>query len=265
MHRLMMIDQEIQEISLELRCSSRPAETVKRKTVEFHSPSLPRTVGDLTRKIEEEFEIPAFLVKLELNSATLRSEDSLKELRVRNGDTFVARYYSEAECVDIASCIEWLEQLLKWVVDWRDSNHSLALNFPQKEHLLYTLSFDLFLPWFDPLKIANKFYFISKNGLILIRSVVDIVLNVPPTEMPLRLFSMIELLLNCFWNMTEPGMDIIDHTIVQCGAVQSCTKALLQLPVYSSTSIEAITFNRKTIESSLGVLAKYVFLTYHKK
>ena len=235
---------------LELHCTSDPTLT-EHKTVEFNE-SPPITARDLKLKIEEATEIPEFLLKLEYNWATLR-DDNLERLNVRNGDTFVVHYFSKADCKEILDCIKWLEQLLESIKRWKESDYSAALNYPRKEDCLENLGFNLFLPWLEPQKYANKLYFIAKDGLNQVIDALNILLDV--SSLPYELSLIEGRLLVILWNITEDAH--IRRALVEAGGVQTCTKALLRVPVVPPTySIGLSFYVKQTMRKSLGIFAK---------
>ena len=244
-------------LNLDLRCSSEPSDVHNRKTITFAPSSPDYLVGDLTRKIEEVLEIPESSMKLELNSAILQSSNGLDELNLRSEDTIIVYYYSKADCREIRHCTEWLVQLHERLGRWQDSGYASDLDYPRKEECLGILGFDLFLPWLMPQKYANKLYFISKDGLTLVTRLLDIILAVPQSNLPLQLLKIEGQLLVILWNITEDAQ--IRRAVVAAGGIQSCTKAVLRVPVKPDVQLSGFGgyyFLRQTIRKSLGVFAK---------
>lgn len=245
---------------VDFHCTSDPKSSLGCKPVTFSTP--PDTVGDITRQIEETYQIPAIVVRLEsANSVVLHEYQQLRETNLRNGDSFTAHYYSKAECKEVTECVEWLDRLLALLQRWRDDHLSVNVDSIQGQQCLDTLCFHYFSPWMTPVKDTNKFYFISKKGLQLTTKIVDILLEYSPADLPRKLLQIESMTLGIFWNISVD--EHILKAIVRVGGLNTCVKALLRIPVeigstganYSEPYHSAVI---ETIRRALGALAKYV-------
>ena len=195
-------------------------------------------------------EIPESLIKLEWNSAILEVGTGLDELGVREGDTFGVRYYSKADCRAINECIVWMKKLLDYLRRSKESG-VIGLNSIGDSSCLDTLAFRLFLPWLEPRTYANKAYFISSGGLILVSELMNITLVVPFIDLPEVLSNIESQILMVLWNITEDAS--IRRAVVQSGGIENCTRALLRVPIESQRLIFR---SKEIIRRSIGVFTK---------
>ena len=242
---------------LEFRCTSNaedPKWINSRGTISFSSCSPPSRVSDLTRRIEETMEIPEMLVKLEKDSAILNVKASLEELRVRAEDKFIVHYYSKAECKAINDCIDWMRELLSHLRTLQEDQY-LDINNITNTHHLQLLGFDLFLPWLDSQKYANKLYFISKDGLIILSQIMSILLDIPLAYLPAKLQRYETEMLVILWNITEDTL--IRRAVVETQGIEICTRALLRVPVKPHVLIQSSgIFGKEIVRMALGSFAK---------
>lgn len=249
---------EKQQFYLDLRCTG-DSEQITSKLVNIELSSSPNstTIGDLKQKIEEQHEIPKHLMKLQLNSAILPDTQSLDQLNLRNGDTFIVNYYSKADCRAINNCITILKRLLEQLHDWDNMKYHNMANFVQAEMNLSSLGYRLFLPWLDVRKYANKLYFVSKDGLVLVNKSLSILLDLPQASLTSSLQRIEGLLLVIMWNITEDAH--IRRAVVRAGGLDTCVKALLIKKVVPTEALEYDGgYSTELIRKSLGVFAKLV-------
>ena len=244
--------------SVDFRCTSDPKASLESQILEFDLP--PFTVGDITHKIEETLSIPESQTRVEISSATVEKSTRLKDLRLRNGDSVTVYYYSVADCKDVGECIEWMKRLLDILVNWKESGYcstNQAVQDIRGQRCLSELSFTHFSPWMTPAKYANKIYFISKGGLVLVYQIMSILLDVRCFNLPVKLQQIESLTLGILWNITEDVY--IFRAVVQTGGLEICTKALLRVPVTPFKLLPEDSYYeaaRETIRKALGAFAK---------
>lgn len=241
--------EEKQQFYLDLCCTGDPKQAGSGKVkIELFGSSRCHTIGDLKQRIEEQHDIPIHLMKLIMNSANLADNQTLDQLKVNNGDTFVVQYYSKADCQAINTCITVLNNLTQQLED--DGNISSR----NVEWNLANLGYRLFLPWLDVRKYANKLYFVSKDGLVLINKSLRILLDMPRESISRELQKVEGVLLVLLWNITEDAH--IRRAVVRAGGLESCIKALVIKKVVPSEKVVYDFFSSELIRKSLGVFAK---------
>ncbi len=252
--------EELIRFNVDFYCTSDANQSLPQHTLNMR-PSC--KVSDVAREIEKSMEIPESQIKLKLNSAVLGRNASLKDLSVRNGDTLMVYYYARADCQRINECIEWMEGFLQWLEKWREMVYDINLMMLNLlppisgEQCLKDLCFTYFSPWFLPPQYANKLYFIAKDGLILVTKIMDILLSIPPDMLEDQLQQIEASTLGILWNITEDKY--IGRTVVRAGGIETCTRALLRLPIPECRHFPEeshIAGVMETIRVSLGVLAK---------
>ena len=241
--------------NIDLHCTSNSKALTERCSLKLAS--LPSTVNELMCKIEEALEIPESMLRLEIDSdVPLKRGDGLEGLKLRNGDVFVARYYSRADCREINACVEWITQLLD---NLRTMTNSMGIigyfacpiqGFECLEELC-TIHFS---PWQDPRKYANKIHFISRNGLSLISDLMQLLAVATIDQLDHGMQVVERALLDNLWSITED--DFIRQAVVRSGAVENCIKTLLRVRIEQPTMFQCDYYVEDIILGSLGVLAK---------
>ena len=79
------------------------------------APSL--AVKKIKFAVEMKFNIPIFVQMLTFDAVELKDEDSLKRLRLRNGDVIHITYLGTAEVLMVNTALEYLNYLSNWIRD----------------------------------------------------------------------------------------------------------------------------------------------------
>ncbi len=233
----------------DLCCTGDPTRVRETKRIDFTA-SVPCTVGDLTREIEERFEIPATLAKLELNSVILSNDEtSLDTLRISKEDTFIVRYYHEADCRKINECLKGMSLLLCLMGKWKESKYD---NQFKPNHSDFISQDGVFLPWLHPKTYASKLYFIAKGGLELMFKILHIRLEAPTYVIGQMEFgSIVHRMLVMLCRIGED--DVTRRAIVQVGGVETCRKVLLWKP---ARRLKHLFYIRQAVSKSIEVFSR---------
>ena len=237
----------------DLCCTSDPTRAKETKRIDF-TDSVPCTVGDLKRELEERLEIPATLAKLKLNSVILNNDGtSLDTLRICKEETFIVHYYHEADCRKINACLKRMSQLLGSMEKWKESKYE---NQFKPSHSDFISEPDIFLPWLNPKTYANKLYFIAKGGLELIMKILRIRLEAPTYVIigQMEFGSVIQVMLAMISRIGEN--DVTRQAIVQVGGVETCRKVLLWKPARKLGNSLNFFYNRQAIGKSIEIFSR---------
>ena len=212
-------------LHLSLHCTS----TGECSDSELMLNSLFPTVGDVKKKIEEEFQIPKCLQDLTLNGrGDFEDHSTLRSLYIPKKSIATVYYSSSAE-------VDFFRRLMTDLVRLKET----VSNLPQAENVewsliencrmqLHTAVYTYFLPWTSPNVHANRQFVIQEGGISLVLDLLALVYpvsgsGVPWTTTAVRM-AVAESLLVFLWCFAETMED--SHLILKQGAAKLLLKYL---------------------------------------
>ena len=208
-------------------------ECLSAKIITFSEVELPpvSSVQQIKEYLEEKYDIPVCLQTLRYSSVVLKQDTSVASLRLRHGDELQVSYYAKAECQEMRRVMRWLEAFVNCVVHGRE--------FPQdvdeEVDLLESLSFELFLPWTTPVKLANKKVFVSNGGLNLTIQLHKYLLTHQWEQLPKLLKIMEAQVLQVLWHLCETLP--FKQAVLNQGCLRSSIMSLLRVPILPNQPI----------------------------
>ena len=165
-------------LNLSLHCTLDNS-TVEHEFITSENPDSV-TVSEVKEYVEKEYQIPAHCQSLYFESTLLRDEDTLGRSWIREGDTIVVKYDTDADVNDVMKIIKTLKRLLG-VVE-RHSSILTKISADQTQQLCVTTENvrDLIRSTFnsEPLQrsAANKTLFVYRGGLDVLYNLYGLVL-----------------------------------------------------------------------------------------
>ena len=228
--------------------------------------SLPHTQDVLAvkKQVEKQFSIPVCVQTVSYNGHTLKNDDKLSELRVRNGDTFHVEYLAKADCTSIMEIISWLEQLCSAMVTASLDLDDIIEDGIQQD-LLESLEKDFFSPWYDPTSksYVNKLFFVDKSGISLILKVYEFLLQKTWNKMTENYNYVERWIIESMWSFAETVP--LCRLLIQHNIIQMVTKSLLRVRLEEGRMIEDLDASGdhyqqdiliETIHNCIGVFLK---------
>ena len=134
-----------------------------------------------------------------------------------------------------------------------------------EQPILEHLSFRLFLPWEDPIKRANKQFFIKTGGLSVMMQLYSHFLKYDWAHLPVGGKFFESELLSSLWNLADNFP--FRHAIVKEGGLEMPLASLLRVPVHGDKLLEDTTASEDTravftlvlhtnIQRSIGLLLR---------
>ena len=211
-------------------------------------PTFPDTVTELQRHIETEYSVPRCCQSVFFEGLPLRGDDSLRDHRVRNGDTFHVRYESEADVEDIRKVVEDMQRFLKIVKDAYDNHpdyfskdavHDVIPLFDHqvKSERVECLAIQYFRPFKSPRAVANRLFFIDVDGLAILHRLHTLVLRYPWDVTTVSLQRLEQAILRVLWNITA-SFDIHPH-ILRYPFLELCLKSALRVSMHCKGEVRA--------------------------
>lgn len=251
-----------------LHCTT--TEQTDHKSVTF--PSSPLNIHDVKIQVEKQFGIPACVQALKYESFLMDDKVKLKNIRVRNGDTFHISYLAKGHCAEIFEIIDWMCLVLAFlrhespsISEGIDSSLNDLISFGIQEEMIEDLAFNYFFPWLDPVKYVNKLYFVHNGGVDIIMAIYEALLRQPWKECLFKLKYIEYGILRVLWNLTETFP--LRRLVTQNKGIQMCMQSLLRVRLEEGGKIEDFepldepiqkTILVETIVAGLGTLCKYV-------
>ena len=211
--------------NLKLFCS---IDHTKSRNTKIVIPHTPKTVLDVKLCVEKDLSIPACCQCVIFESHELRDQDSIKQQRIREGDTLVIKYTSDAMVEDVREIIQAMKAMRRflrrkdirqYLASGCDPNGEISTNVDeQKVKLLYTDYFKC--PSVNEVSRANRLFFLQNNGLQI-------------------MYRLHKELLRHPWNNCVPEMQHLEHAILRVlwniSADFSIRELLLQRPTLEAT------------------------------
>lgn len=245
----MSVTKESIVLDLDFHCTSASTNSLGRRKIKFDANSPPVIAGDLINKIEEEIQIPATAMTLQIHSVPLRRHtDDLKWFKLRTGDTVTVHYYSDSDCKEVNECIDLLGMILLELQNYIASTSAdRQLQFPLTTANGISMFHSVCISkWLDPRSYANKVDFIHREGLQIISKILQCIAEVEKKPYkPSVLYSLLSIensLLDCLWDLTED--DYIREQVTKSGGVDNCLNIL------------NLSRSHTRIVKALGVIAK---------
>ena len=236
----------------------------KKGEIKLESPPRTQEVLAVKKQLEKQFSIPVCVQTVSYNGHTLKNDDKLSELRVRNGDTFHVDYLDKADCTDIMEIISWLEQLSSAIITASLDIDNIIEDGVQR-NLLESLQKDFFSSWYDPTSnsYVNKLFFVDKSGISLILKVYEFLLQKTWNKMTENYNYVERWIIESMWSFAETVP--LCRLLIQHNIIQMVTKSLLRVRLEEGRTIEDLDASGdqyqqdillETIHNCIGVFLK---------
>ena len=139
-------------------------------------------VSEVKDYVEKEYQIPAHCQSLYFESTLLRDEDALAKSWIREGDTIVVKYDTDADMNDVMKIIETLRMLLGVVENHSSTLTKISADRMQqlcdttndvRKLIISTLSNDS-----EQRSAANTTFFVYRGGLDVLYNLYGLVLHI---------------------------------------------------------------------------------------
>lgn len=251
--------------------STTPQQDSTTTSISFSPPPL--TIRDIKEEIEKSLQIPASTQTLTWQTARLQDTDLLETLRLCSQDTLTVTYYSKAECTDICDCINWIKHILAMFKLYGLPLKGASLSPPlqalvsmiaHEERCFAVLGYELFLPWTNPVKYANKLYFTEQGGLEAVMQLYGLLTSHPWSQLPIKMKILECEILCALWNLAESVH--LRRAIIKLGGLDMCLTSFLRATVEPFTNLRDNSLEpheqmyqavlKEAIRASLGTLSK---------
>ena len=212
-------------LHLSLHCTS----TGECSDSELMLNSLFPTVGDVKKKVEEEFQIPKCLQDLTLNGrGDFEDHSTLRSLYIPKKSIATVYYSSSAQ-------VDFFRRLMTELVRMKET----VSNLPQTKNVewsliencrmqLHAAVYTYFLPWTSPSVHANRQFVIQEGGITLVLDLLALVYPVSRSGVPCTTtavkMALAESLLLFLWCFAETMED--SHLVLEQGAAKLLLKYL---------------------------------------
>ena len=223
-------------------------QTKSSETKQIYFKSLPTTLLEIKKKIEEDFSIPSCVQTLHYQSMILKDSDQLQNTHFRSGDTFIIDYPIEAECRMTTNVVKWLKQLYEVLRSIEEDNSSpdeendsellmssclrrieTLIMEGEQDGTIEALTWSLFGPWQDKQKLMNQLYFQQEGGLDVLMKIFGILVRKQWGDLGIDEVYHIYLEDTCSMAVGNyAGTIPLRRQIVQLGGLEMCTTTLLR-------------------------------------
>ena len=245
-------------LSVMLRCTK--TNHFEMQKIHFDCP--PITILEIKEQIQKQFGFPVCVQVLSFDGYTLRDEDKLSLLKIRDGDTICVKYLAKANCSDLKDIVTWLEQLSNTLNAESPDSHSVIRYGIQNRNI--DSLFDYLTPWYDPTGISysNKLHFVHIGGFKFLMEVYAAILKRPWQEMSGSMKYVEKSIPSILWSLVETNP--FRQLVFQHNGVQMCSQSLLRVKMeegkwidkYKLLDIQSQDDLAETIFASAGILCK---------
>ena len=234
--------------NLKLFCST---DQTKSRNTKIVIPHTPRTVLDVKLCVEKDLSIPACCQSVIFESHELRDQDSIKEQRIREGDTLVIKYTSDAMVEDVREIIQEMKAMRRFL-QRKDIRKSLANGYEQggefsnviKGQTVERLISAYFHPSDNERSKTNFLFFVSNNGLRVINELHQELLKYPWEKCPPEIYYLEYTILRVLWHTTTHLS--IRKFFFQQSTLEAVMKSLVRIEIPADSDIQG---PRKTLLS----------------
>ena len=273
---------------LQVRLCSMNATSSKEKTICLHNyPSKGKTIK---LAIEKQLGIPVCVQVLSFNSQVISNDTSPSRMRMREGDTVVVSYPSEADISYLFDLIATLKRILSLVRTVTTSLRTFRF-IGEPTHMKLSQECDSFnadnvpLTYFSVFPTgspnSNQLYFIDKGGLKLLLQIYSALHQLPWHELPYEMQQLEYSCLKIVWNFSATLG--IRYLILQRNIIDQVFKSLMRTKIrrYHNVALpgelldhfvstrQSIYTLAETVYAAVVVTGKYVticsryILVYH--
>ena len=241
--------------NLKLFCST---DQTKSRNTKIVIPHTPRTVLDVKLCVEKDLSIPACCQCVIFESHELRDQDSIKQQRIREGDTLVIKYTSDAMVEDVREIIQEMKamrrflqrkDIRKCLASGCDPNSQISTNVNEiKVKILVSVYFKHANS--DETNKANRLFFIRNNGLQITHRLHKELLRHPWNNCVAEMQRLEYAIMRLLWNISAAIS--IRELLLQRPTLEAVMKSFLRVKVPADQYLN--TLRQESYETTIYLL-----------
>ena len=218
--------------SLVLHCTKTNHSEIK----EIYFDTPPVNTLEIKEQIQKQFSISVCVQVLSFDGYTLKDDDKLSLLRIRNRDTLCVEYLAKANCSDINATVTWLKQLCS-ALDSNSPDYHSIIRYGIQYQIIESLD-DYFISWSDSsgVSYANKLHFVYNGGFKLLMEVYAAILRKSWQEMSTNMKYVEQWIPSILWSFVETFS--LRRLVFLHNGIQMCSQSLLRVKVEEGKLIE---------------------------